>query len=858
MLSKIYFSFAILLFWSSQAFSQRMVHFIFSDVDSCQIEIHLFSNQKYITTGIQKKQPFSFLAEKGKPYEVSVNPACGKAQFLFIKPIFKPLEDTTIHIQIEDSYLNLDEFVVKGEKNRFSYKGDTLVINTDSLSTIPQADGLEIFEEIKGLQISSTGQLSILGNRVTSAKINNRRILGGKPTENLANLKADMIEKLEFIVNPQTHEGTLHIILKKNKSKGLFGLVNLGLNEDPDHIASLKVNRLGNSTYQFFNINSDNVNYRFRDEILSEKGVGILQEAYRKGIYSHLSDIVLEETPLQVTNPEHGISERSQLKHAVNIENDVTEFNSILRMHRIQNTNQYTSSERINTQEFQTENSRLVQANLLTYQLNFEQDLKRKLGTKHQFWAKNTFDWIDELQKQEITFTTRLNNQQIGNFDSNQNQLGKTQINNQLDIALFLKPNWKGGKFLAHYQPVFSQTNNRGISKSIDSTTRFFQNRQVHFQQNIFLTTSYSIGKRIVNESRIIFKNHSFSTRNETSRGVSNLNQHISNFDIGQVFFYQHYRWNLSVQVGFNQLTAQRGINDSGQNVQNKLLGIRDIYWRKSFSNSRELIVSYQRKLELPPISDYFMIDDSLNPLAFQISNLQLQSFKTNQIRLTLSGSRAVKNNHSFSGEFQLDEGQPILSSTINQTQFITQLINSERIAYRAQLNWNIARSFSNIYADLVHTTNFGLFHSYSVFDGNYLNNQMQFVSFLTNFTEKLNKNLKWKIQSDNKFYFSTQPTRLLRQQIQLTYNYQKKAFLTVSGVHTNSKNGNNFTLNLEGSTFLGQRKNINASLVIQNLLNNQTVFEQFQLNHLILTSTNQALPFTALGKLTYYFEQFR
>jgi hypothetical protein len=134
----------------------------------------------------------------------------------------------------------------------------------------------------------------------------------------------------------------------------------------------------------------------------------------------------------------------------------------------------------------------------------------------------------------------------------------------------------------------------------------------------------------------------------------------------------------------------------------------------------------------------------------------------------------------------------------------------------------------------------------------------MQFVSFLTNFTEKLNKNLKWKIQSDNKFYFSTQPTRLLRQQIQLTYNYQKKAFLTVSGVHTNSKNGNNFTLNLEGSTFLGQRKNINASLVIQNLLNNQTVFEQFQLNHLILTSTNQALPFTALGKLTYYFEQFR
>lgn len=854
-----YFYFLLFLHLTITTFGQRNILLTFSNSDSCRTEVHVFSNQKYQTTGQVKNKHYSFVAERGKPYELTVNPECGKAQFIFIKASNKSAGDTTIYIKIEDSYHYLDEFVVKGERNRFSYKGDTLVINTDSLSTVPQADGLEIFEEIKGLQVNSAGQLFIFGNQVTSAKINNRRILGGKPTENLTNLKADMIEKLEFIVNPQTHEGQLNIILKKNKSQGIYGLFNLGLNLDPDHIASLKLNRLGITTFQFFNLNSDNVNYRFKDEVPSEMGIGILHEAYQKGIYSHLNEVVFEGRPSINTNPEHGISERSKLKHAINFENDQIEFNSTLRIARLKNSNQFTSAERVNTDEFQTENTNQIISNLTSYQLSLDQDLKKKIGTKHQLYAKNLLELNQDFQNQDVTFKTTLNGLLVGNFNSNKNQLEKNQVRNQFDIALFLKPKVKGGKLFVHYQPIFTQSNGKGLSQSLDQSIRSFENTQVHLQHNVFLTTSYAIGKRWVNENRLILSNSTLTSQNSTLRGISSLKEKTNSLDFGNIVFYQHYRWNLSIHLGFKQFWANRSIQDvPSKQMINQLKGIRDIYWKKSFSNRQELIVSFQRKLELPTLSDYFMVDDSLNPLAIQLPNIAIEAFKTNQVRFTLSGSRATKNNHSFSGEFQMDEGQPIISSYYNQSQYVTQLINSELTASQARLGWTISRTFSKINADWVHTTHVGYFQSYNVFNGQYLNNQMQFLSFTTNFSEKLNKALKWKIQSENQFFFSTQPTRLLRQQIQLTYTFQKKVFVILTGINTNSKIGNNFTLNFETSTFLGKRKILNASIVIQNALNNQNIFQQFQLNNLIFSSTNQIVPFSALGKITLYLEKFR
>jgi outer membrane receptor protein involved in Fe transport len=158
-----------------------------------------------------------------------------------VKPIFlmpkgrgkgEGIEQNFDNITLGNSEIKLDDVTIVGEKSRVQYKIDKKVINPSQDIAASSGTAVEILQNTPSVNVDIDGNVELRGSS------NFTVLIDGKPTvltgsEALQQIPANLVENIEIITNPSAKydpdgaAGIINVVLKKKKSLGVTGLVNL-------------------------------------------------------------------------------------------------------------------------------------------------------------------------------------------------------------------------------------------------------------------------------------------------------------------------------------------------------------------------------------------------------------------------------------------------------------------------------------------------------------------------------------------------------------------------------------------------------------------------------------------------------
>jgi outer membrane receptor protein involved in Fe transport len=198
-------------------------------------------NDKQLVNGTLSKHKGKFFFDKlnpGKYYlEISFMGYLKKT----IPDIFINPSNTTIelgNILLHRSVKNLEEVVIAGDAPAIDYKIDKKVINVSKQITSTSGTAVDVLENVPSVQVDIEGNVSLRGSTGFTVLIDGRPSILD-PNDALQQIPASTIDNIEIITNPSVkydpdgNAGIFNIITKKNKLKGVSGIVNLnaGLDE---------------------------------------------------------------------------------------------------------------------------------------------------------------------------------------------------------------------------------------------------------------------------------------------------------------------------------------------------------------------------------------------------------------------------------------------------------------------------------------------------------------------------------------------------------------------------------------------------------------------------------------------------
>ena len=133
---------------------------------------------------------------------------------------------------------NLAAVVVTSQKPMIEVKADRTVLNVEGTINATGNDALELLRKAPGVMVDKDDNLSLAGKNGVQVYIDGKPspISGADLAAYLKSIQASQVESIELITNPSAkyeaagNGGIINIKLKKNKSLGTNGSVNLGYN----------------------------------------------------------------------------------------------------------------------------------------------------------------------------------------------------------------------------------------------------------------------------------------------------------------------------------------------------------------------------------------------------------------------------------------------------------------------------------------------------------------------------------------------------------------------------------------------------------------------------------------------------
>lgn len=134
-------------------------------------------------------------------------------------------------IALKPAALNIKEVEIEAEKSQIEYKLDKKIINVSQDLTSAAATAVEVLENTPSIQTDIDGNISLRGSSDYQV------LVDGKPSvidgnELLQQIPAATIDHIEIITNPSAKYdpdgigGIINVILKKNRTAGMSGLIN--------------------------------------------------------------------------------------------------------------------------------------------------------------------------------------------------------------------------------------------------------------------------------------------------------------------------------------------------------------------------------------------------------------------------------------------------------------------------------------------------------------------------------------------------------------------------------------------------------------------------------------------------------
>jgi len=206
-----------------------------------------------------------------------------KIQFLSYKDYVQPLTvNQSINlkgISLSHSEEMLSELELTAEKNQMQLKIDKREFNVGKDLTNRGGNASQILDNIPSVEVDIDGGVSLRGSQNVRVLIDGKpsSLLGLSSTNALDMIPAETIEKVEIITNPSARYdaggevGIINIILKKDKVKGINGVINARLGDPLSYGGGFNLNIRKNKFNIFTGLSHD---YR------SNKGSGDMEQFF--------------------------------------------------------------------------------------------------------------------------------------------------------------------------------------------------------------------------------------------------------------------------------------------------------------------------------------------------------------------------------------------------------------------------------------------------------------------------------------------------------------------------------------------------------------------------------------------------
>jgi len=140
----------------------------------------------------------------------------------------------SVNIGLVESVTNLMEVVVRSIIPPVIVKDDTLVYNTNTVKTEPNATIEDLIKKLPGMQVDKNGNITLHGKKVEKIYIDGKEFFMNDPKFAMQNLTADMIDAIEAFDNQSDRSRftgikerntnkAINLRLKKDKKQGLSG-----------------------------------------------------------------------------------------------------------------------------------------------------------------------------------------------------------------------------------------------------------------------------------------------------------------------------------------------------------------------------------------------------------------------------------------------------------------------------------------------------------------------------------------------------------------------------------------------------------------------------------------------------------
>ena len=209
----------------------------------------LKNTETQVVSGGITDQTGSFNIKNPKgTYEISV-------EFISFKTIKFPVQEISSNknlgtIKLYEDTSSLDEVVFIAEKSTVDIRLDKKIYNVGKDMTVKGGSASDVLDNVPSVDVDPDGIVSLRGSE------NVRILIDGKPSalvglsgaDALKQLPSDAIERVEVITSPSARydsEGTagiLNIILRKGKSSGFNGSVNVTVGDPKNYQGGVNLN----------------------------------------------------------------------------------------------------------------------------------------------------------------------------------------------------------------------------------------------------------------------------------------------------------------------------------------------------------------------------------------------------------------------------------------------------------------------------------------------------------------------------------------------------------------------------------------------------------------------------------------
>jgi len=578
------------------------------------------------------------------------------------------LEINLDQIRMRPKSKQLNEVVVKGEKEPVVVKRDTIEFNAASFKTKANANVEDLLKKLPSVEVDNDGNITAQGEQVQRVMVDGKEFFGQDPKLATRNLPADAVDKVQVYdkksdqtvfsgIDDGQRQKTINLALKEEKRHAAFGNDMAGAGSDltgsgsgARYQSTASINRFNKGNQLSFLGMSNNVN----------------QQGFSSGDYANFTGAstgggggAQPSTGQQsgiVTNYAGGANANQT------VNTNKTKINGSYFYNRL-DQNLTTTTHRINYLDTITPAGNTYNFDQFSAQHSVADNHRTNLTIDHKIDSANSIlfkgNVVYTVTGQTLNSTGKTMN--IGNTAlQNENQRLTTSDGNSttLTSSLLLRHRFakKGRTISANLTFNYSQngtknTLNSTTTQYTDSTTKITPTNQRNFQN----TSSPTYGATVsytepLGNRKYLEANYNFTTDiNNVDKEVFNVsaggetpntqltNKYSSNYLYnrpGVNFRINRDKYNFSIGVGLQETHLYGNLVLKNLIIDRQFQMVQPaLHFNYDFASYKRFRFDYTASMQEPTVSQLQPIVDNSDPLNLSVGNPHLSPAYSHQVR---------------------------------------------------------------------------------------------------------------------------------------------------------------------------------------------------------------------------------